>query len=42
MDDLNAVKNQCQAGDTAQLRIYRSGVAYELDVVLMDATGKTQ
>lgn len=42
MDDLNAVKNQCQAGDTAQLRIYRSGVAYELDVVLMDAAGKTQ
>ena len=42
MDDLNAVKNQCQAGDTVQLRIYRSGVSYELDVVLMDAAGKTQ
>ena len=42
MDDLNAVKNQCQAGDTVQLRIYRSGVSYELDLVLMDAAGKTQ
>ena len=40
MDDLNAVKNQCQAGDTVQLRIYRSGVSYELDLVLMDAAAE--
>lgn len=36
MEQLNRVKNQFTAGDTITLTIYRSGVLYDVEVVLMD------
>lgn len=37
MDELNEIKNDCRAGDTITLTVYRGGEILEFDIVLMDA-----
>ena len=36
MEGLNRVKNQFSAGDSVTLTIYRGGVSYDVEIVLMD------